>query len=86
MTGTAGQFGDLSFLEELRPGGRVFDLIYSPARTELLRRAQGLGHAVSNGLGMLIWQAVFALEHFADTKLDGTAMAVAARKALEGVL
>ena len=86
MTGMVGQFEDLSFLEELRPGAGVFDLIYSPARTELLRTAQGLGHAVSNGLGMLIWQAVFALEHFADTELDGMAMAAAARKALEGVL
>lgn len=84
MTGTAGQFEDLSFLEELKPGAGVFDLIYSPAQTELLQRAQGLGHAVSNGLGMLVWQAVFALEHFAQTKLDGAAMAAAARKALEG--
>lgn len=86
MTGTAGQFEDLSFLGELRSGAGVFDLIYSPARTKLLLEAERLGHPVSNGLDMLIWQAFFALEHFADTKLDDTAMAAVARQALEEVL
>lgn len=83
MTGMAGEFEDLSFLEELKPGGGVFDLIYSPARTKLLVEAERLGHPVSNGLGMLVWQAIFALEQFTQTKLDGPAMAVAARRALE---
>ena len=83
MTGTAGQFEDLSFLEKLKPGAGVFDLIYSPARTKLLERAQELGHKTANGLGMLIWQAIFALEHFTDTKLDGEAMVAVARMALE---
>lgn len=83
MTGTAGQFEDLSFLAELRAGAGVFDLIYSPARTRLLLEAERLGHPVSNGLGMLIWQAIFALEHFTQTKLDGAAMAAVARQALE---
>lgn len=86
MTGTAGQFEDLSFLEKLDEGAGIFDLIYSPARTRLLERAQELGHKTANGLGMLVWQAVFALEHFAQTKLDGPAMAAVARKALEEVL
>ena len=86
MTGTAGQFEDLSFLEELKPGSGVFDLIYSPARTQLLLRAEELGLPAANGLGMLVWQAVFALEYFADTKLDGPAMAAAARRALEGAI
>lgn len=83
MTGTAGQFEDLSFLTDLKEGAGVFDLIYSPARTKLLTEAERLGHPVSNGLGMLIWQAVFALEHFTQIKLDGPAMAAAARQALE---
>ncbi len=83
MTGTAGQFEDLTFLEALPHGAGVFDLIYSPAKTALLERAEALGHPISNGLGMLIWQAVFALECFTDTRLDRPAMAAAARKALE---
>ena len=86
MTGTAGQFEDLSFLNELKAGAGVFDLIYSPARTRLLTEAERLGHPAANGLGMLIWQAVFALEHFTQTKLDGSAMAAAARQALEAEL
>lgn len=83
MTGMAGQFEDLSFLEELSSETAVFDLIYSPAQTKLLARAQELGCKTANGLGMLIWQAIFALEHFTQTKLDGAAMAAVARKALE---
>ena len=86
MAGTMGQFEDLSFLEELKPEAGVFDLIYSPAQTRLLATAQGLGHKTANGLGMLIWQAVFALEYFAETKLDGPAMAAAAQRALEAVV
>ena len=83
MTGTAGQFEDLSFLKELRLGAGVFDLIYSPLQTELLKEADALGYKTANGLGMLIWQAFFALEHFVQTKLDGAAMVAAARNALE---
>ncbi len=83
MTGTGADFADLSFLEQLSPGAGVFDLIYSPPCTPLLQRAQQLGLNTANGLGMLVWQAVFALEHFTQTKLDGAAMAAAARKALE---
>lgn len=86
MTGTAGQFEDLSFLEELKPGAGVYDLIYSPACTQLLAKAQTLGHKVSNGLGMLIWQGFFSLEYFVDSPLDGPALTAAARQALEGVL
>ena len=73
----------LSFLEELKRDAGVCDLIYSPARTALLTRAEELGLRVSNGLGMLVWQAVFALEQFTGMELDRPAMAAAARRALE---
>lgn len=86
MTGTGGEFSDLSFLEGLAPDAGVFDLVYSPPRTALLKRARELGLNTANGLGMLIWQAVFALEQFTQTRLDGAAMAVAARAALEEIL
>ena len=75
MEGTAGQFEDLSFLEALPAGVPVFDLIYAPAETELLRRARALNHPAANGLGMLVYQAVFALEHFTGTRIDTAAMA-----------
>ena len=86
MTGTGVDFEDLSFLRALKADAGVFDLIYSPARTRLLIEAERLGHPVANGLGMLVWQGVLALEHFANKKLDGAAMAAAARQALEGNL
>lgn len=74
MTGTDSQFRDLSFLDELSPHAAVFDLIYSPAETELLRQASLRGLKSANGLGMLIYQAVFALEYFAGVKIDVKAM------------
>ncbi|MBQ3135146.1 MAG: shikimate dehydrogenase [Oscillospiraceae bacterium] len=83
MTGVAGQFADLSFLEHLPAHAGVFDLIYSPRKTALLARAEQLGLQISNGLDMLIWQGVFALEHFANERLDEAALAAAARAALE---
>ena len=86
MTGVAGQFEDLTFLERLPTHAGVFDLIYSPRKTVLLERAEQLGLQSSNGLGMLIWQGVFALEHFTGKKLDEAALALAARKALEGLV
>ncbi len=83
MTGVMGQFADLSFLEQLPAGAGVFDLIYSPRKTALLTRAEQLGLQTANGLGMLIWQGVYALEHFVGEKLDEAALERAARKALE---
>lgn len=74
MEGTGGQFSDFSFLEALPSHAAVCDVIYAPAETQLLRRARERGLRTLNGLGMLIWQAVFALEHFTQTRIDGKAM------------
>ena len=75
MAGAGGQFGDFSFLDALPDHAVVYDAIYHPAETELLARAGGRGLKAFNGLGMLLYQAVFALEHFTDTNLDAQAMA-----------
>ncbi|MCI8537402.1 MAG: shikimate dehydrogenase [Oscillospiraceae bacterium] len=74
MTGVAGQYQDLTFLDALPEETPVCDLIYAPAETLFLKEARRRGHPAFNGLGMLIWQAVFALEHFTETKIDGQAM------------
>lgn len=74
MTGVASQWEDLSFLDFLPGDTPVCDLIYSPAETLFLEQARIRGHQTMNGLNMLIWQAVFALEHFTDTHIDGHAM------------
>lgn len=81
MTG-CGQFETLDFLDRLPQEAGVFDLIYYPARTALLERAVALGHPCSNGLPMLIYQAVLALEYFLDRPLDRVRMAAAVRREL----
>ena len=40
----------------------VFDMIYQPAETPLLAKAKAAGCRTANGLGMLLWQGVKALE------------------------
>ena len=40
----------------------VFDMIYQPAETPLLAKAKAAGCRTADGLGMLLWQGVKALE------------------------
>jgi len=50
----------------------VFDLIYNPARTQILLDAERMGAAAVNGLGMLVAQAKAASERFRDIAIpDG---------------
>ena len=83
MEGCPGRFEDFSFLDALRPGAGVFDLIYHPAETELLACARRRGLRTLNGLPMLVNQAVLALEHFLNRPLDRRAMAETAAAALD---
>ena len=83
MAGTDAQFEDFSFLEALPQTAAVCDAIYAPAKTELLKRAEELGHPAMNGMGMLLHQAVLALEHFVEESFDETIALMAARTALE---
>jgi shikimate dehydrogenase len=79
-----GQFQDLSFLDGLSSDAVVCDLIYHPAETELLRLAREAGHKTMNGLPLLVWQGVLALEKFLGRSgLDRSAMAKAAYAALD---
>ena len=68
------EFESLDFLDALPQGARVCDLIYHPLETALLSRARALGHPAMNGLPLLIHQAILALEHFTETKIDAAAM------------
>lgn len=70
MEGVDADFDDLSFLDNLNQGSLVFDLIYNPLETNLLRRVKELGLSTLNGLDMLIYQGLLADEIFLDTKLD----------------
>ena len=82
MEGCPDQFADLSFLDGLPQSAAVYDLIYHPAETKLLRQARRRGLAAANGLSMLVWQAVLALEHFLDRPLDREKLARAAKASL----
>jgi shikimate dehydrogenase len=66
----------------LHPDLFVYDLIYNPAETLFLRMAREAGARTSNGLGMLYYQGVLALQHWADVQLDEKVKLVM-REALE---
>jgi shikimate dehydrogenase len=51
-------------VDELLPGATVFDLVYVPPETELLRRARERGLRAANGSEMLIQQAAVAFERW----------------------
>jgi shikimate dehydrogenase len=46
----------------LQQAGAVYDMIYRPAETALLRDAKAAGCRTANGLGMLLYQGAKALE------------------------
>jgi len=52
---------DLPWLQSRRPA-RVYDMIYRPKETALLRAARAAGCRVANGLGMLLYQGAEALK------------------------
>jgi len=61
----------------------VFDMIYNPPQTRLLRQAGFLGLPHANGLGMLVHQGARSLEIWSDAPVPVAAMRVAARAALQ---
>jgi len=59
--------------------GAVYDMIYRPAETRLLREARAAGCRACNGIGMLLHQGVRALELWAEHEAPVEVM----RRALE---
>ena len=51
-------------LENLKKSAAVCDIVYVPLETDLLRQARERGHAVVDGLGMLLHQAVPGFERW----------------------
>jgi shikimate dehydrogenase len=60
--------------EALQDSAAVFDLVYNPPETELLRRARARGLPTSNGLGMLVAQAEIAFERWTGMEHSGPIM------------
>ena len=55
-------------------GAAVYDLIYNPAETVLLRQAREAGLPARNGLGMLVEQAALSLERWSGRVVPREAM------------
>ncbi len=71
----------------LAPGLTVFDLVYSPRSTELLRRAARAGCRTVGGLDMLVQQAALSLEIWSGLPAPAGVMREAAIRHLDrGVL
>jgi shikimate dehydrogenase len=71
---------DLAFPSRLT----VFDLVYNPGETELLRQAQAVGARVIGGLGMLVHQGAAAFELWTGEKVPVETMYEAASRMLRG--
>jgi shikimate dehydrogenase len=70
--------------EMLRPELAVYDTIYRPAETELIRLAADAGSKVANGLSMLLHQGVKAFEIWTKRKAPLAVMRRALRAAVYG--
>lgn len=71
---------DLSRFEE---GTCVFDMIYNPPVTPIVRRARELGFAAATGLSMLVYQGARSLEIWTQVPVSVPAMTEAAESALK---
>ena len=81
--GMQGRSADMTPIEEpvlktMQDGAIVYDVIYNPKKTILLKTAEKLGFRTINGLDMLIYQAISAQEIWFGRTPDFNAMKIAA--------
>lgn len=81
MAGCA-SWRQLSFLQQLPRDAVVYDLVYHPRRTALLKEAQRLGLRTIGGIDLLIRQAVRAFTLFTGESVDTAALYAALREPL----
>jgi shikimate dehydrogenase len=70
--------------EMLHPGLLVFDLVYNPIKTRLLREAEEAGAAILPGVNMLVYQGVAAFKMWTGEDPPVETMKAAVVKALGG--
>ncbi len=61
---------------------RIFDMVYTPPRTTLMKSAEERGMRTANGLSMLVWQGVRSLEIWSQAEVPDETMFGAVRKAM----
>jgi shikimate dehydrogenase len=67
----------------LRPGLVVYDIVYNPVRTRLLRDAEAAGANTISGIDMLVWQGAIAFGEWTGCKAPVDLMRQVAVKQLE---
>ena len=67
----------------LKPGLIVFDIVYNPIKTRLVREAEVTGAKNIGGVDMLVWQGVLAFELWTGVKAPVKLMKEEAIKALQ---
>ena len=60
-------------LAPLKPGAVVYDVIYVPLETDLLKAAKAKGHSTVDGLGMLLHQGVVGFSRWFKQRPEVTA-------------
>ena len=63
----------------------VYDVIYNPPQTPLLKAAQQKGAQTANGLGMLYFQGVLAFKHWAGMDIDDKYKKIMRDALMEGI-
>ena len=69
-------------IESLKKGALVYDMVYNPPKTKLLKKAEKLGYKIENGLNMLLYQGTEAFEIWTKEKAPTDIMKDALLKAV----
>ena len=72
MSGCAADFDDFGFADALPKDAVVYDMIYAPKETSLLRYAKSRGIKTINGLPMLVCQAAVSFYHFTGKTVEAS--------------
>lgn len=68
------EFSDLGFLRDAPSGVTVYDLVYNPRKTLLLKEAEKRGLPTVSGINLLLYQAVLAFKLFTGKEVDVPAL------------
>lgn len=81
MTGTSqSAIPDLSGLPQ---NALCMDCIYAPPVTPFMQAARQCGHTTGNGMGMLVYQAIYAMEFFLDRKFSPKTIDILGKKLMD---